>query len=111
MNGYITLGSIALLFLAMYVYSYGSVYLDLQAEKRTIKEINERKEAMRRLKMRKQRQREEKFQKMYNRSQEIKKRLKELERDKVLIAQKFKNNIKIELMKKNLHKPTQQQTG
>lgn len=111
MNGYITLGIIALLFLAMYAYAYGTVYFESLSKKRTAKQIEERKEAMRRLKMRKQRQRDEKFQKMYNRSQEIKKRLKEVERDRVLIAEKFKNTVKVELMKDKLQDLPQQQTG
>ncbi|TBN02371.1 hypothetical protein EYD45_11710 [Hyunsoonleella flava] len=111
MNGYIILGIIALLFLAMYAYAYGSVYLDTRKQKRTKDEIEQRQEAMRRLKMRKQRQREEKLQSMYSRSQEIKERIKELERERALMAQKFKNNVKVELMKNNLQDPPQQQAG
>lgn len=111
MNGYITLGIIALLFLAMYAYAYGSVYLDLRAKKRTENELKQRKEALQRLKMRKQRQRDEKLLKIQRRSKEIKERLKELERDRVLMAQKFKHNVKVELMKNNLQEPPQQQAG
>lgn len=109
MNGYIILGIIALLFLAMYAYAYGTVYFDLLMKKRTEKEFKERQEAIRRLKMQKQRQREEKFQKMYQRSKDIKERIKEVERDRVLIAQKFKN--KVDLMKNKLRDTPQQQTG
>ncbi|MFD2725204.1 hypothetical protein [Hyunsoonleella rubra] len=111
MNGYITLGIIALLFVAMYVYSYGTVYMETLKEKRDKRKLHEHKEAMLRLKMRKQRQREEKYQKIYNRSQEIQKRIKEVERDRVLITQKLKDNVALELMKNKLQGATQQQTG
>ncbi|MFS4482445.1 hypothetical protein ACKGJY_05475 [Hyunsoonleella sp. 2307UL5-6] len=111
MNGYTILTIIALLFLAIYAYSYGSVYLDLQAKQRNAKEHREREEAMQRLKMRKQRHREENLQKIFKRRREINKRMKELERDNILMAQKFKNTIKIEFLKNNLKDTTQQQTG
>lgn len=111
MNGYIVLGVIVLFFLLMYAYAYGTVYLDLRAKKRTENQLQQRQEAMRRLKLRKQKQREEKLQKMFLRSQEIKERMKELERDRALIAQKFKNSVRVELMKNNIQEPPQQQAG
>lgn len=108
MNGYITIGIIALLFLAMYAYAYGSAYFESLAKKRTKKEYIERQEALRRLKMRKQRQREEKYQKIFKRSQEIKQRIKELERERVSMVQKIKDNVKVELVKNKLQDPSQQ---
>ncbi|MBC3758078.1 hypothetical protein H7U19_06655 [Hyunsoonleella sp. SJ7] len=112
MTTYITLGIILLLFLAMYAYAYGSVYLESLRKERSLKQLEERQEANRRLKMSKQRQREEKLQKIRQRSREIKERIKEVERERALVAQKFKNTVKVELIKSTLQQDsTQQQAG
>ncbi|MGC6432102.1 MAG: hypothetical protein ACON5F_13745 [Jejuia sp.] len=111
MNGYIILGIIALLFLAMYAYAYGSVYVETLKQKRQKRRLKEHEEAVRRLKLRKQRQRDEKLLKLQKRSQEIRERIKELERDRVLLTQKLTNGVKVEFMKNTLHEPPQQQTG
>ncbi|MCB0462653.1 MAG: hypothetical protein R2816_06685 [Flavobacteriaceae bacterium] len=82
-NGWIILGIIALLFLSMYFYAYGTTnYAIKKEEKARQRQLAEAQEKEQRLKAEmaeRQKQREEKYRLANERSLEIKKELKRLE--------------------------------
>ena len=83
MNGFVILGTVALLFFSMYVYAYIFVYIERVQNKKQKKEDLHNEELRAQEKIRKQQFIDEKVNKIAERSKQIKRELRELEQIKV----------------------------
>lgn len=87
-NGFLVLGIIALLFLSIYGYSYFSVYLEKQKQKKVERAIFEKKQQRREARLQSQALMEERVRKFNKRKEEIQKELISLKEMKISETQK-----------------------